>query len=607
MIRAVISDFLCDDSQPTIDMAPDMPELRQECKLHEARLDEAVQNLQLKAAGNIDVGSLLRFLMAMGKWITAGTPTISGSVERGKAALNVTTAPDAKPGPDTNDSHGSSSGTDTVSIHLAARGIGVHTVSITTSSELHPGIDCIQLAAERAAFKFLIRMKYPQMTNDEVNGLAALRQGASLFSEFAGTVPGIGSAATTRISALKNAALNLAFFRSSIPIHSGAPDTSQYVGSVNTTRTTTARPGDRSVQDEEKSSQVAGIKICDELRQGVLLVEGVAHALTNEAVAQNSAISCFRQLQEWPGSRRTLPLRQQAAYNEAIAQQRTGYYAQCVLMLTELLGDVIPGADGLPPGTASQSGVKNDLPEAVCLTARIARLVSFAQYTREDWTTLPDERATLLINDAVNLVKDLEQVCVKPNLSLHDCRMAKYMHLEALRATGRVELRRAIQGTASRFYDPDTNRPTGLLTDALDEESPIDKAVIDNLQRSIQWMRECEEISPGCGLYCDIAESYLLLKRFPGAQAYGRHATLRASPSTNSPAEICADLGDDPDHERAFYLAAESYALAGNDSLAKKYAERFPGKVTLDEFKALRTKLGLTDQQTAAPAAQSPS
>jgi hypothetical protein len=613
---AVFSDFLGEVSERRIVMTPNMPELKLECQFHEVRLDDAVQNLQLKAAAGIDVGSLLRFLMAAGKWITAGSPTISGSVERGQTTVHATTSPDAATDPVTGESQTGGNGANTISIHLAARGIGVRTISITTSSELQPGIDCVQLATERAAFKFLLRMRYPQMTNDEVNGLAALRQGASLFSEFAGTVPDGGTAAITRSSGLKSAANNLAFFRSSIPVYCGAPDIShQNVAAstpantpastpASTPTSTPATPSAAQVQDDERSSQVAGIKISDEIRQGVLLVEGVAHALSKESTAQNSAISCFRQLQEWPGSHRTLSLRQQGAYNEAIVRRSIGYYQQCVLMLTELLGDEIPGADGNASSTTPLNTLKNTLPPSIALMARLARLAAFAEYTREDWTTLPVERATLLINDAVNLIADLEQVCNRANLSLHNFKVAKYMHLEAMRATGHVELLRAIQGGASRLYDPLTNRPSKLETDGLDERVPADKVVIDALERSIRWMRECEEMSPSCGLFCDISESYLLLKKFPGAQAYGRHATLEANPSANSTADICARLGDDDERERAFYLATESYALADNESLAKRYAYRYAGKVTLDEFKALRTTLGIPDQPAIVPATQ---
>jgi hypothetical protein len=554
-------------------------------------------------------------------------------------AARVTTSSDAVTDLAPGESHTAVAGADTISIHLAARGTGVHTISITTSSELQPGIDCVQLAAERAAFKFLVRMKYPQMTNDEVNGLAALRQGASIFSEFAGTIPDGGTAAMTRTSSLKSAATNLAFFRSSIPVYCGAPDTSQQhlpeagttsdvsvmsvkdkegspqVAAINicgaphtslqnvSGADTSSNDSVTSAQEEERSSQIAGIKISDEMRQGVLLVEGVAHALTNEATPQNSAISCFRQLQEWPGSQRTQHLRQQGAYNEAIVMRSIGNYQQCVLMLTELLGDEIPGADGKAPATTPLNTLNNTLPPAIAYMARLARLAAFAQYTREDWATLPVERATLLINDAVNLIRDLQELS-RTNLPLHDSKTAKYMLVEAMRATGHVELMRAILGAASRFYDPVTNRPSKLETDALNENIPADKATIDNLERSIEWMRKCEEMSPSCGLFCDISESYLLLKKFPGAQAYGRHATLGANRCASSTGDTSARLGDDAQQERAFYLATESYALAGNNILAKKYASRFPGTVTLDEFKALRTMLGIPDRPATVPATQ---
>jgi hypothetical protein len=41
--------------------------------------------------------------------------------------------------------------------------------------------------------------------------------------------------------------------------------------------------------------------------------------------------------------------------------------------------------------------------------------------------------------------------------------------------------------------------------------------------------------------------------------------------------------------------------LVCNKTLARKYAEQFPGTVTLDEFKALRNKVGIEDPITSAP------
>ena len=376
---AIICDFLSIDSQAPIVLVPDIPTLQTEWNFHEVRLDDAIQNLQLKAAGGVDLGAFLRFLMALGKWISASKPTISGTVEISSVAVNTLPGTDRNPGGGSSPAPASGS----VAIHLAARGIQVPTISITTSSDFQPGIDCVHLAAERAAFKFLIRMQFPQMTNDEVNGHAALRQGASLFTEFAGTVPDGGPAAATRTSSLKSAARNFAFFRSSIPLQSATPELPKPVTQLGDPPKQSNPPAVNEINADEKASEdargvssvpatkaakqktpapAATIPIPDEVRQGALLAEGVALALIGDPATRNAAISSFRQLQEWPGSTETEPLRQQAAYNEAVVCRSLGFYGQCVLMLTELLGDDIPGTDGKKPA-AAQATMRGDGPE----------------------------------------------------------------------------------------------------------------------------------------------------------------------------------------------------------------------------------------------------
>jgi hypothetical protein len=215
---SLITSFLPGSATPKLTLFPGVQPLREAWRLHTVRLDEAAKDLQLKATAGIDVGSLIRFLIAIGQWISSDSPTISGSIERvappEPAPVAVATPPSlAPPIP----APISSPATE-ADIHIAARGVGVTTVSITTSSEVHEGIDCIQLIAERTAFKFLIRIRYQEMTNDEVNGLAALRQGAILFLQFAGTNAGSGTSATTRTSSLRCAARNLGFFRTAIPV-----------------------------------------------------------------------------------------------------------------------------------------------------------------------------------------------------------------------------------------------------------------------------------------------------------------------------------------------------------------------------------------------------
>ncbi|HEY0795793.1 MAG TPA: hypothetical protein VGD64_08425 [Acidisarcina sp.] len=624
---AVISDFLSDGSELRIALAPEIPTLRTQWNYHEVRLDDAIQNLQLKAGANIDLGALLRFLMALGKWISAGKPTISGTVENGSVAVNTLPGPENQPATGSNPVPGAKS----IAIHLAARGIQVPTISITTSSDLQPGIDCVQLAAERAAFKFLIRMQYPQMTNDEVNGHAALRQAASLFTEFAGTVPDGGPAAATRTSSLKSAARNFAFFRSSIPVQPAVPDQTSPIPqditpAASPQQVTNSVPptvaSSQSTIDGRRNAQLAApdktsptikkpasthtIHISDDVRQGALLAEGTALALTNDPSARNAAISCFRQLQEWPGSYLTLTLRQQAAYNEAIVRCSMGFYGQCVLMLTELLGDYTPAADGEDTEPLTEESKLRNLPDALQFAARLARLSAFAQYTREDWVILPKDRAKLLLDDGIQLVTDLEDLNSKTLSCVHDYRMARYMTTQAKRAAGHVTLQNVIQNAPEGFYDKN-NRPDLTVV--------LDSTMDGDLERSTKWMCEGEDWSPTMALYCDIAESYLLRGKFPGAQAYARHATLQAGPpatpasSQPGPApsvapDPCAET--DPCVERAFYLATESWYLDKKAAMAIKYAQRYTAPVQLEEFKALRTALGMNQQNLPSAEANAP-
>jgi hypothetical protein len=120
--------------------------------LHEVQLDQAVQTLQLKAGQSIDVGSVARLLKGIIEWFTAGTPTISGVAQ---------------------------TSAERASIHLAASGGPVPCIAVTTSTDAAVGIDPVQMSAERAALKFLLRIRYPFLTTGQVDGFAALRQGAS--------------------------------------------------------------------------------------------------------------------------------------------------------------------------------------------------------------------------------------------------------------------------------------------------------------------------------------------------------------------------------------------------------------------------------------------
>jgi hypothetical protein len=515
IIDAFLSDSLCD-----VLLAPAAEDLRLQWQLHDVELDQALQSLQLKTAAGIDVGSIARFVRSIFEWFTADAPTISGVAEiaTDKAA----------------------------SIHLFARGGRIRSVAVAASTAWAPGIDAMQLSAERAAFKFLFRMQYPAMTNEQIDGFSALRQGATQFAQYAGTVPGVEDDTRARASSLAHAAYCFGFFRASIPLHF------------------TACSG---------QEQGPSLKITDEIHQAVLLAEGVAHSLVGSEADYMQAIACFRQLQDWPGSEATLPLRQQAAYNEAIVWRELGSVGQSVLMLTTLLGERTPDTT-----EAQYEEPKCSLSQALEFPARVARLAAFARYDRNDWSILPVERADFVIEKSEEVIDRLGSL-IQDARSAHDRRLATYMYVEALRAIGHVELMRVKMGSASRLYQG--WRPTGLRDEALTEDES------QAVRRALDRMRECEGLSPNCDLYCDLAESYLLLKEFAHAEGYARHATLKKKPAS----------------ERAYYLTIESLLLQGTDAArarAIKYAKEFQGDFTMDEFKSVCAELGITPTPRAA-------
>lgn len=514
---AIISDFLSATLKP-IALVTKADDLQLEWQLHEVQLDQAVQNLQIKAGAGLDIGSVARLIRGIFEWLNAGAPAISGVAQTGADKA--------------------------VSIHLAARGGRIKSVAVTASTDFAPGIDPTQLSAERAALKFLFRMRYPGMTNDQIDGFSALRQGASQFAQYSGTVPGVGEDAKTRASSLAKAAFNLGFFRASIPLQC------------------------------EPVPECASLLLTDELRQAVLLAEGIAHSLVGTEMDRMAALDCFRQLEDWPGSPETEILRQQATYNEAVVWRQMGFPKRCVLMLTELLGETAPDLQSARGEAVSSLHPIPPLPDPIRFPVRLARLAAFATYDRGDWGSLPQSRAKLLLDDAEKLVPELGSTCGRTGLSAHDSRLAHYMYIEALRSLGHVELLRIITGPAADLYRE--GRPTGL------REATLNQNTVASLQRAIDWMRTCEILAPGCDLFCDLAEAYLLLKDFTEAQGYARHATL----DSNSY------------HERAYYIATESFFLQNtveSKALARKYAGDFKGTVTLDEFKSVRADLGIRE------------
>ncbi len=188
---------------------------------------------------------------------------------------------------------------------------------------------------------------------------------------------------------------------------------------------------------------------------------------------------------------------------------------------------------------------------------------------------MPSEPHSVLINDAEQLIEQLRALSeLETTLSEHDNRIIRYMRLEALRAIGHVELQRIISLRSAHFLDQD-HRPFRLKTENLNDGDDHDR-----LTKAVGWMCEAEEVLPTTQLYCDLAESYMLLGEFRRAGGYARHATLQRDKL-----------------ERAFYLASESYFLSylhegAEDSLrfAQKYAESYLTP-TLPEFISLQSEL----------------
>jgi hypothetical protein len=254
---------------------------------------------------------------------------------------------------------------------------------------------------------------------------------------------------------------------------------------------------------------------------------------------------------------------------------RTGSLGRSVLLLTELLGEKAPDTiSAASPAPATPMHPKPELAEGIRFPARLARLATFARYTREDWTTLPRSRAELLIDDAEQLVPDLEALCSREGLPAHDLRLSKYMYTEALRCVGHIELLRVITGPAKHLYVD--GRPLHLTEQGLDAETT------EMVRTALSHLLACEELAPNCVLYSDLAEAYLLLRDFVAAQGYARHAALETNPY----------------NEWAYYIATESFYLQHDEpslALTRKYAQSFKGTVTLDQFQSVRKDLGIPE------------
>lgn len=524
---AIIDEFLSSENLGRIVLWPKPHDLGLQFKEHDVQVSDAIQNLQFKIAAGLDVGSLAKFLAGVVHWFNAGSPTISG-IAQTEADKSVT-------------------------VHISATRNQSLSVSVAASTPYAPGIDVTRLSARRAALKLLLRNKHPAWTDSEIEGYSALRQAASLFSQYAGTSSGSGDSAHTRRSSLRQAACDFSLFRASVPIHSDS-------------------------SDEHHPPHPLIVKL--ETRQADLLAEGIAHALAGGDEDLAAAVLCFRELQDWSGTSETSRrLRCQAAYNEAIVLRLQGFPSRAVLKLTELLNDY-PAERSASAWDSPINSILEPSDRAIRLPARVARLAAFAEYSVEDLKTVPQDRIKLLTNDGKELVSDLTSLlktladAAEPKHE-HDRHVAQYLYLEALRAMGHVEVFRVSRGLSGAHIYDKNHRPSHI-------KKGLDPVYSVALKQAIDGMKEAEKVLPGVTLYCDLAEAHLLLGDFQHAAGYARDAILQAKP---------------PD-ERALYLASESLLLEGSPdsrALAEKYAAQL-NTAALPEFVALREELHIRNE-----------
>jgi len=146
----------------------DVNKLRDEVDFQDVSLTDAVQQLQL-TLGTYKVEGVAKFLSGVGKWLKAGSPTITGTAElcKTKAAddtVMIRLNCSGGPPPDSD-------------VTTSARDY----LSVTASSPQEDGTDIRALCADRVVFKLLYMLANPNATQSETDAQAALRQGVMLL------------------------------------------------------------------------------------------------------------------------------------------------------------------------------------------------------------------------------------------------------------------------------------------------------------------------------------------------------------------------------------------------------------------------------------------
>ncbi|MFZ3214398.1 MAG: hypothetical protein WA188_23065 [Terriglobales bacterium] len=146
----------------------DVDKLRTTIKFQDVSLTDAVQQLQL-TLGNYKVEGVAKFLSGVGKWLKAGSPTITGTAGVWKTKEDDDTVIvrlncSGGPPPDSD-------------VTASARDY----LSVTASTPQEDGTDIRALCADRVVFKLLYMLANPNATQSDTDAQAALRQGVMLL------------------------------------------------------------------------------------------------------------------------------------------------------------------------------------------------------------------------------------------------------------------------------------------------------------------------------------------------------------------------------------------------------------------------------------------
>ena len=339
--------------------------LREEVQFQEVSLTDAMQQLQL-TIGAYKVDSVAKFLSSVGRWLNAGSPTITGTAELSQTAkpddtvmirLNCSGGP--PPATDSGAKTASGGKADTTQT-VSARDY----LSVTASTPQEDGTDIKALCADRVVFKLLYRLAYPHATQAQTDAWAAFRQAVGLL-ERCFKQNRAEETKAERTALLEKAAYNLEFARNHLV----------------------------------------------DLPQ-LLWLEGTALALAGEQ-KYDSAIARFQELEDTPFTPTPYlqSLRNQAMYNRAVVLGRKGKgdRAKAFSVYEELLGkEKLPG--------------KAKLPDSIRWLAGLGKLTVIADCEPEAWKYFDQAEAKEWLEQGNALLAEVQKRLEQGNKRLAEAK-----------------------------------------------------------------------------------------------------------------------------------------------------------------------------------------